>query len=92
MYSAASGERDCYRDAMNANYKTLKSVGKQLWLFIEFSTLTPAFCMNSLYRKDQCQSPDPPASSFIPSFAAVAAGVDKNLDKEAHGKFLPSFH
>lgn len=48
------------------------------------------FCINSLYRKDQCQSPDPPASSFIPSFAAVAAGVDKNMDKEAHGKCLVS--
>lgn len=39
-----------------------------------------ALSMNSLYRKDMCQSPDPTASSFAPSFAAVAAGVDRNMD------------
>lgn len=57
-----------------------------------FLTLYTNFCVLcfSLYRKDQCQSPDPPASSFIPSFAAVAAGVEKNLEKEAHGELLRS--
>ncbi|KAK5865755.1 hypothetical protein PBY51_020000 [Eleginops maclovinus] len=39
-----------------------------------------ALSMNSLYRKDVCQSPDPPAHSFAPSFAAVAAGVERNMD------------
>ncbi|XP_070834113.1 transmembrane protein 131-like isoform X1 [Chaetodon trifascialis] len=51
-----------------------------------------ALSMNSLYRKDQCQSPDLTASSFAPSFAAVAAGVDRNMDKDIHnlaGQYLP---
>ncbi|XP_029910115.1 transmembrane protein 131-like isoform X2 [Myripristis murdjan] len=43
--------------------------------------------MNSLYRKDMCQSPDPPVTSFAPSFAAVAAGVDRNPDLA--GQYLP---
>lgn len=38
--------------------------------------------MNSLSRKELCQSPDPTASNFAPSFAAVTAGVDKNTGKE----------
>ncbi|XP_078119889.1 transmembrane protein 131-like isoform X1 [Sander vitreus] len=46
-----------------------------------------ALSMNSLYRKDPCQSPDPTASSFAPSFAAVAAGVDRNMDLT--GQYLP---
>ncbi|XP_070772139.1 transmembrane protein 131-like [Enoplosus armatus] len=46
-----------------------------------------AVSMNSLYRKDQCQSPDPTAPSFAPSFAAVAAGVDRNMDLT--GQYLP---
>ncbi|XP_038568921.1 transmembrane protein 131-like isoform X3 [Micropterus salmoides] len=46
-----------------------------------------AVSMNSLYRKDQCQSPDPTAPSFAPSFAAVAAGVDRNMDLT--GQLLP---
>ncbi|XP_029364736.1 transmembrane protein 131-like isoform X1 [Echeneis naucrates] len=46
-----------------------------------------ALSMNSLYRKDVCQSPDPPASTFAPSFAAVAAGVDRNIDLTA--QYLP---
>lgn len=40
--------------------------------------------MNSLYRKDLCQSPDPTASTFAPSFAAVAARVDRNMGKGVH--------
>ncbi|XP_037328273.2 transmembrane protein 131-like isoform X1 [Pungitius pungitius] len=43
--------------------------------------------MSTLYRKDMCQSPDPPASSFAQSFAAVAAGVDRNTDLT--GQYLP---
>ncbi|XP_019717948.1 transmembrane protein 131-like isoform X2 [Hippocampus comes] len=39
------------------------------------------------YRKDQCQSPDPAVSSFAPTFAAVAAGVERNTDLTGH--FLP---
>lgn len=47
-----------------------------------------ALSMNNLYRKDSCQSPDPAASSFVPSFAAVAAaGVDRNMDLT--GQYLP---
>ncbi|KAL7404333.1 hypothetical protein ABVT39_013269 [Epinephelus coioides] len=46
-----------------------------------------ALSMNSLYHKDMCQSPDPTASSFAPSFAAVAAGVDRNMDLT--GQYLP---
>ncbi|XP_070683632.1 transmembrane protein 131-like isoform X2 [Pempheris klunzingeri] len=46
-----------------------------------------ALSMNSLYRKDQCQSPDPIAPSFAPSFAAVAAGVDRTMDLT--GQYLP---
>ncbi|XP_031718899.1 transmembrane protein 131-like isoform X3 [Anarrhichthys ocellatus] len=46
-----------------------------------------ALSMNSLYRKDTCQSPDPTASSFAPSFAAVAAGVERNMDLT--GQYLP---
>ncbi|KAM3623863.1 uncharacterized protein V6R79_016428 [Siganus canaliculatus] len=51
-----------------------------------------ALSMNSLYRKDQNQSPDPTTPSFTPSFAAVAAGVDRILDKDVHGRtgqYLP---
>lgn len=44
--------------------------------------------MNSLYRKDQCQSQDPPAPNFAPSFAAVAAGVDRNMEKDIHSKSM----
>ncbi|XP_063074444.1 transmembrane protein 131-like isoform X2 [Engraulis encrasicolus] len=35
-----------------------------------------------LYRKEVCQSPDPtpPVPAFAPSFAAVAAGLDRNMD------------
>ncbi|XP_029985600.1 transmembrane protein 131-like isoform X2 [Sphaeramia orbicularis] len=43
--------------------------------------------MNNLYRKDMCQSPDPPAPNFAPSFAAVAAGVDRNMDLT--GQYVP---
>ncbi|KAM3864937.1 transmembrane protein 131-like [Diretmus argenteus] len=43
--------------------------------------------MNSLYRKELCQSPDPPVPSFAPSFAAVAAGVDRNMDLA--GQYVP---
>lgn len=57
--------------------------------FSDPSRPTCVFSWSSSYRKDQCQSPDPPASSFIPSFAAVAAGVDKNPDKDVHSKSLP---
>ncbi|XP_030273959.1 transmembrane protein 131-like isoform X1 [Sparus aurata] len=51
-----------------------------------------ALSMNSLYRQDQCQSQDPPAPNFAPSFAAVAAGVDRNMEKDIHnltGQYLP---
>nr|XP_057922112.1 transmembrane protein 131-like isoform X2 [Doryrhamphus excisus] len=41
----------------------------------------------SSYHKDQCQSPDPAGSSFAPSFAAVAAGVERSTDLTAH--YLP---
>ncbi|XP_059199246.1 transmembrane protein 131-like [Centropristis striata] len=46
-----------------------------------------AHSMNTLYRKDMCQSPDIAAPSFAPSFAAVAAGVDRNMDLT--GQYLP---
>ncbi|XP_017264107.1 transmembrane protein 131-like isoform X2 [Kryptolebias marmoratus] len=35
---------------------------------------------NSLYSEEMCQSPDPKPSSFVPSFANVAAGMDRNMD------------
>lgn len=45
------------------------------------------FSRNSLYRKDMCQSPDPPASSFAQSFAAaVAAGGDRNAGNDIHSE------
>ncbi|XP_069545848.1 transmembrane protein 131-like isoform X2 [Brachyistius frenatus] len=47
-----------------------------------------ALSMNSLYRKDLCQSPEPTASSFAPSFAAVAAGMDRNMGKDLTGQYL----
>lgn len=40
--------------------------------------------MSSLYHKDMCQSPDSTAPNFAPSFAAVAAGVDRSLGKARH--------
>ncbi|CAJ1052600.1 transmembrane protein 131-like isoform X2 [Xyrichtys novacula] len=46
-----------------------------------------AHSMNILYCKEVCQSPDPTAPSFAPSFAAVAAGVDRNTDLT--GQYLP---
>ncbi|KAI1887452.1 hypothetical protein AGOR_G00190440 [Albula goreensis] len=37
--------------------------------------------VHTLYRKEPCQAPDPvPESSFTPSFAAVTAGVEPNMD------------
>lgn len=48
---------------------------------------TKAFSMNALYAKDLCQSPEPPVPSFNPSFAAVAAGVDRNMD--VCGQYVP---
>lgn len=45
--------------------------------------------MNSLYRKDPCQSPEPTVPSLAPSFADVAARtVDRNMDKDIHSKFV----
>ncbi|XP_024914140.1 transmembrane protein 131-like isoform X4 [Cynoglossus semilaevis] len=46
-----------------------------------------AHSMNNLYRKDMCQSPEPAPPSFAPSFAAVAAGVDRNM--ELTGQYMP---
>ncbi|XP_029949693.1 transmembrane protein 131-like isoform X2 [Salarias fasciatus] len=46
-----------------------------------------ALSMNSLYHKDLCQSPDATAASFSPSFAAVTAGMDRNMDLT--GQYLP---
>ncbi|TNN52661.1 Transmembrane protein 131-like [Liparis tanakae] len=51
------------------------------------NTNNKTLSMNSLYRKDICQSPDATASSFAPSFAAVAAGVERNMDLT--GQYLP---
>ncbi|XP_056265127.1 transmembrane protein 131-like isoform X3 [Pseudoliparis swirei] len=51
------------------------------------NTNSKTLSMNSLYRKDICQSPDATASSFAPSFAAVAAGVERNMDLT--GQYLP---
>ncbi|XP_019130464.2 transmembrane protein 131-like isoform X3 [Larimichthys crocea] len=52
-----------------------------------------AHSMNSLYRKDPCQSPEPTVPSLAPSFADVAARtVDRNMDKDIHnlaGQYLP---
>lgn len=54
----------------------------------EYQTMhTKAFSMNTLYTKDLCQSPEPPVPSFNPSFAAVAAGVDRNMDM--CGQYVP---
>ncbi|XP_015232839.1 PREDICTED: transmembrane protein 131-like [Cyprinodon variegatus] len=39
---------------------------------------------NILYSKDTCQSPDPAPSNFVPSFADVAAGMDRNM-----GHYVP---
>ncbi|KAM4749887.1 transmembrane protein 131-like isoform 3-T3 [Anableps anableps] len=39
---------------------------------------------NSLYSKEMCQSPDPAPSSFVPSFADVAARMDRNI-----GHYVP---
>ncbi|XP_057699760.1 transmembrane protein 131-like isoform X4 [Corythoichthys intestinalis] len=44
--------------------------------------------LSSAYRKDQCQSFDPAVSSFAPSFAAVAAGVERNT-ADLTGHFIP---
>ncbi|KAK2817259.1 hypothetical protein Q5P01_025450 [Channa striata] len=46
-----------------------------------------ALSMNTLYHKDLCQSPDSTASNFAPSFAAVAAGVDRTMDRT--DQYLP---
>ncbi|XP_062333261.1 transmembrane protein 131-like isoform X1 [Osmerus eperlanus] len=36
--------------------------------------------MNGLYRKEPCHSPEPSVPNFAPSFAAVAAGMERNMD------------
>nr|XP_043883962.1 transmembrane protein 131-like isoform X2 [Solea senegalensis] len=46
-----------------------------------------ALSMNNLYHKDMCQSQESTASSFAPSFAAVAAGVDRNM--ELTSQYMP---
>ncbi|XP_070302408.1 transmembrane protein 131-like isoform X6 [Salvelinus sp. IW2-2015] len=46
--------------------------------------------MNNLYRKEPCQSPTEPAPvppSFAPSFASVAARMDRTMDVAGH--YLP---
>ncbi|XP_072320165.1 transmembrane protein 131-like isoform X2 [Eucyclogobius newberryi] len=48
---------------------------------------TRALSTNTLYIKELCQSPEPPVPSFNPSFAAVAAGVDRNM--EVCGQYVP---
>lgn len=58
------------------------------WLLREYDTSflkffsSSLFSMNSLYRKEPCQSPDSAATSFAQSFAAVAAGRDRSSDKD----------
>lgn len=71
------------------DFKVSGETSACLFFSLDSFRLTSVFSWNSSYRKDQCQSPDPPASSFIPSFAAVAAGVDKNPDKDVHSKPPP---
>ncbi|XP_077575728.1 transmembrane protein 131-like isoform X1 [Stigmatopora nigra] len=44
--------------------------------------------LSSAYHKDQCQSLDLAVSSFAPSFAAVAAGVERNTGTQPD-HFLP---
>lgn len=39
------------------------------------------FSTSSLYNEEMCQSSNPTPSSFGPSFADVAAGMDKNMGK-----------
>ncbi|XP_068607189.1 transmembrane protein 131-like [Brachionichthys hirsutus] len=57
-----------------------------------YQTMNTNYKVLSLYQKDPCQSPDPTVSCFAPSFAAVAAGVDRNVDKDVQhvtGQYLP---
>ncbi|KAM6971875.1 transmembrane protein 131-like [Aplochiton taeniatus] len=49
-----------------------------------YQPMNPTYKGQSLYRKDPCQSPDPPVPSFSPSFAAVAGRVDRNIDLTGH--------
>ncbi|XP_029005827.1 transmembrane protein 131-like isoform X2 [Betta splendens] len=51
------------------------------------NTSYKALSMSSLYHKDMCQSPDSTAPNLAPSFAAVAAGVDWNMDLT--GQYFP---
>ncbi|KAG7276808.1 hypothetical protein CRUP_008758 [Coryphaenoides rupestris] len=51
------------------------------------NTAYKAQSMNSLYCKDQCQSSQAPGPSFGPSFASVAAGVERNMDLA--GQYVP---
>ncbi|CAL1601009.1 unnamed protein product [Knipowitschia caucasica] len=54
----------------------------------EYQTMNAkAFSTNTLYVKDMCQSSEPPVPSFNPSFAAVTAGVDRNM--ELCGQYVP---
>ncbi|XP_074485701.1 transmembrane protein 131-like isoform X2 [Sebastes fasciatus] len=85
--SSMEGDKDPHARTHACTTSTRKRDSKQYGVYpVErdcyqtMNTNYKALSMNSLYRKDMCQSPDPTASSFAPSFAAVAAGVDRNMD------------
>ncbi|XP_041838526.1 transmembrane protein 131-like isoform X2 [Melanotaenia boesemani] len=60
---------------------------KDCYQTMNMNTNYKALSTNSLYHKETCQSPDSTASSFIPSFASVTAGMDRNTDLT--GQYLP---
>nr|XP_046273914.1 transmembrane protein 131-like isoform X2 [Scatophagus argus] len=94
--SSMEGDRDPSARTHGCNTSSRKRDSVQYGIYPDcyqtISTNYKAQSMNNLYRKDQCQSPDPPASSFAQSFASVAARVDRNMDKDIHnlaGQYLP---
>ncbi|KAM9314140.1 LOW QUALITY PROTEIN: transmembrane protein 131-like [Pholidichthys leucotaenia] len=52
-----------------------------------YQTMNINYRAASLYHDDLCQSPDPAAPNFTPSFATVAAGMDRTMDLT--GQYLP---
>ncbi|XP_068177838.1 transmembrane protein 131-like isoform X3 [Antennarius striatus] len=94
--SSMEGDRDPSGRAHTCTTSSRKREAMQYGVYpVErdcYQTMNTNYKALSLYQKDQCQSPDPAVSCFAPSFAAVAAGVDRNIDKDVQnvtGQYLP---
>ncbi|XP_026158393.1 transmembrane protein 131-like isoform X2 [Mastacembelus armatus] len=92
--SSMEGDKDPSARTLICTTSSRKRDSMQYGVYLEerdcYQTMNANYkaqSMNTLYRKDLCQSPEPTSSSFTPSFATVAAGGDRNIDLTS--QYLP---